>query len=125
MGRMQRVKGAAGEREVLKILSEKFGVKLERNLTQTRCGGADCVEMGRLRLEVKRQEKLAIAAWWAQAQEQAGENVPVLAYRQSHKPWTFVLDSNDLALLPCRGHLLHMDVDTFCALVTACGLFPP
>lgn len=125
MGRMQRTKGATGEREVLKLLSERLGVKLERNLTQTRGGGADCVEMGSLRLEVKRQEKLAIATWWAQAQQQAGEHIPVLAYRQSHKPWTFVLDSFDLALLPCRGHLLHMDLETFCALVTARGLFPP
>jgi hypothetical protein len=152
MGAMQRNKGAAGEREVLKLLGERLGITLNRNLSQTRNGGADCVELGRIRLEIKRQEKLNIPAWWRQAEEQAGlllvsidtnnnsdgdlnaQNlpgsppgkpdrlIPALAYRQSHKPWTFVLDSFDLKLLPCRGHLLSMNVDTFCSIVTAHGL---
>lgn len=142
MGRMQRNKGAAGEREVLKLLSERLGMTLNRNLSQTRNGGADCVELGRIRLEIKRQERLNINGWWAQAEEQAGlllvtnvtnnnnpESlnstellVPALAYRQSHKPWVFVLDSADLKLLPCRGHLLSMNVDAFCSIVTAHGL---
>lgn len=148
MGRMQRNKGAAGEREVLKMLGERLGMKLERNLSQTRNGGADCVELGNIRLEVKRQERLNVNAWWVQAAQQAGyvyiplgmytykvddlnkpntpevsqSLIPALAYRQSHKPWTFMLDSFDLKLLPYRGHLLGMNVDTFCTLLTACGL---
>jgi hypothetical protein len=121
MGKMQRVKGAVGEREVLALLSERLGVKLERNLSQTRNGGADCIQLGKVSLEVKRQERLNITAWWEQAVKQAGSNIPVLAFRQSRKPWTFVVDSNDVQLLSSRGHLLHMDVDTFCAIVSAFG----
>lgn len=135
MGKMQRNKGAAGEREVLALLSERLGVKLERNLSQTRSGGADCIQLGRIRLEVKRQERLNITAWWKQAEEQSlllvtnvtNNNkrerlIPVLAYRQSRKPWTFVLDASDIPILESRGHLLHMDIETFCAIVVAHGL---
>jgi hypothetical protein len=135
MGKMQRNKGANGEREVLALLGERLGMKLERNLSQTRNGGADCVELGRIRLEVKRQERLNITAWWKQAEEQSlllvtnvtnnnkGERlIPALAYRQSRKPWTFILDSSDIPILESRGHLLHMDIDTFCAIVVAHGM---
>lgn len=152
MGKMQRTKGASGEREVLALLSERLGIKLERNLSQTRNGGADCIQLGRIRLEVKRQERLNISGWWKQAEEQAGyvyipsgiytyktghlnaedfpggspgepvRLIPVLAYRQSRKPWTFILDASDIPILESRGHLLHMDIDTFCAIVVAHGL---
>lgn len=155
MGKMQRNKGASGEREVLALLSERLGIKLERNLSQTRSGGADCIQLGRIRLEVKRQERLNISGWWKQAEEQAGyvsipsgidtymgsdlnskkipggspgvspgdhRLIPVLAYRQSRKPWTFVLDASDIPILESRGHLLHMDIETFCAIVVAHGL---
>ena len=138
MGKMQRNKGANGEREVLAMLSERLGIPLERNLSQTRNGGADCVQLGRIRLEVKRQERLNITAWWKQAEEQAGyvsipngidtymerglNLIPVLAYRQSRKPWTFILDAADIPILESRGHLLHMDIDTFCAIVVAHGM---
>jgi hypothetical protein len=117
MGRSQRVKGASGEREVLALIGEKLGRKFERNITQSRYGGADCIDMGRIKLEVKRQEKLNISDWWEQAERQAKGGVPVLAYRQSRKPWTFVLDCVDVCLLDVRGHLIQMDLETFCLLV--------
>lgn len=117
MGRSQRVKGASGEREVLALIGEKLGRKFERNITQSRYGGADCIDMGRIKLEVKRQEKLNISDWWKQAERQAKGGVPVLAYRQSRKPWTFVLDCADVCLLDARGHLIQMDLETFCLLV--------
>ena len=117
MGKSQRVKGATGEREVLGLLGEILQRKFERNITQSRYGGADCIDMGRIKLEVKRQERLAIKDWWEQAQRQAKDGVPVLAYRQSRKPWTFVLDCADVCLLEARGNLIHMDIETFCLLV--------
>lgn len=117
MGKSQRVKGASGEREVLGLLGEILQRKFERNITQSRYGGADCIDMGRIKLEVKRQERLAIKDWWEQAQRQAKDEVPVLAYRQSRKPWTFVLDCADVCLLEARGNLIYMDIETFCLLV--------
>lgn len=117
MGKSQRIKGASGEREVLALLGEMLGKKFERNITQSRYGGADCIDMGLIKLEVKRQERLAVKEWWEQAQRQAKDGVPVLAYRQSRKPWTFVLDCADACLLDTRGHLIQMDIETFCLIV--------
>jgi len=91
MGKMQRTKGAAAERELLKLLSDGLGLNLTRNLTQTREGGADCDDLEGYALEIKRHETLQLTTWWRQAVEQAGDKVPVLAYRQSRHPWLFVV----------------------------------
>ena len=91
MGKMQRTKGATAERELLKLLSDGLGLNLTRNLTQTREGGADCDDLEGYALEIKRHETLQLTTWWKQAVEQAGNKVPVLAYRQSRKPWVFVV----------------------------------
>ena len=88
---MQRRKGASAERELFGILRDELGLIVERNLQQTRAGGADCLSIDGLAIEVKRQEKAFSEAWWRQAVEQAGSRVPVLAYRQSRQPWRFVL----------------------------------
>ena len=91
MGKMQRTKGATAERELLKLLSDGLGLNLTRNLLQTREGGADCDDLEGYALEIKRHETLQLATWWRQAVEQAGDKVPVLAYRQSRHPWLFVV----------------------------------
>jgi Holliday junction resolvase len=88
---MQRRKGASAERELFGLLRDELGLIVERNLAQTRAGGADCLSIDGLAIEVKRQEKAFSEAWWRQAVEQAGSRVPVLAYRQSRQPWRFVL----------------------------------
>lgn len=98
MSRMAKVKGASGEREILKWFSANFPTlpELERNLEQTRNGGADCLSIPGIALEVKRQEQLAISAWWKQTIEQAIRvgRFPVLAYRQNRKKWQFCLPAN-------------------------------
>ena len=71
-----RVKGRGGERELLKILETEFraqgkAVTLQRNLTQTRCGGADCLSLPGWAIEVKRQEVITLSKWWRQCIEQA------------------------------------------------------
>lgn len=96
MGKMQRTKGATAERELLKLLSDGLGLNLTRNLTQTREGGADCDDLEGYALEIKRHETLQLTTWWRQAVEQAGDKVPVLAYRQSRHPWLFVVPMNCL-----------------------------
>lgn len=89
MGAMQRRKGAAGEREALRLLGDELGELLKRNLTQTREGGADCVCIRGFALEIKRQEALSRPAWWRQACEQAARLgvEPMLLYRRSREPW--------------------------------------
>jgi Holliday junction resolvase len=89
MGKSQRNKGAAAEREVLKLLGDELGIALKRNLAQTREGGGDCLEVKGWAIEVKRQERLSRPAWWKQAVEQAKRvgAQPMLLYRRSREPW--------------------------------------
>lgn len=92
MSARSRNKGARGERELARILSDHLGVEVARNLTQTRDGGHDLDGLP-FALEVKRCERLALKAWWNQAVEQAEEigKTPALAYRQNRQPWAFVV----------------------------------
>jgi len=98
-GKGRRCKGAQAERELANILSAELGRDISRNLEQTRCGGADLLGFGPFAIEVKRQEQLNINTWWEQARQQAerSELKPALAYRQSRKPWRFVVQISDLA----------------------------
>lgn len=93
-----KAKGANAERELAAILTEyarEAGValSLERNLTQTRGGGHDLngLEEYGLAVEVKRVEVLDVRAWWRQACTQADRVgcSPLLAYRQSRRPWRY------------------------------------
>jgi Holliday junction resolvase len=89
MSAASRNKGAAAERELLKLLGEELGHVLQRNITQTRGGGADCLEVKGFAIEVKRQEKLSRPAWWRQACEQADRVncEPMLFYRRNRESW--------------------------------------
>lgn len=91
-----REKGHEAEREVIKLLepvTARFGVKLMRNLLQTRQGGHDVEGLKHVAIEVKRQEVLEIEKWWQQALEQASRvgAIPVLVFRQSRKPWRVMM----------------------------------
>jgi len=94
-----RTKGASAEREVFKIISDQVGIKVERNLVQTREGGSDTV-VGEWAIEVKRQETLSINVWWEQAVEQAlrVNKKPMLIYRKSRMPWKVVIYAEDLVI---------------------------
>jgi Holliday junction resolvase len=89
---MQRNKGASAERELFGMLRDELGLVVERNLSQTRGGGADCLSLPGIAIEVKRQETEWREAWWTQATEQAGRTrIPVVAHRRSRQPWRFVV----------------------------------
>lgn len=97
MSASQRRKGAAAEREVLRLLGDELGQSLQRNITQTRGGGADCLEVHGWAIEVKRQEKLSRPAWWRQACEQAerARAEPMLLYRRSREAWSAWIHTRD------------------------------
>ena len=99
MSASQRNKGSRGERELFALLTEQLGVTVTRNLTQTRGGGADALDVPGWAIECKRQEALSIASWWSQAtrQAEATGRKPALFYRQSRKPWRAVLDLHHIA----------------------------
>lgn len=89
MSASQRRKGARAELEFLRLLGDELGQELQRNLQQTRGGGADCLCVRGWAIEVKRQEALSRPAWWRQACEQARAHgaEPMLAYRRSREAW--------------------------------------
>ena len=97
MSSSQRRKGAAAEREVLRLLGQELGISLQRNLQQTREGGADCLCVRGYAIEVKRQEVLSRPRWWRQACEQAAraQSEPMLLYRRSREAWTAWIHTRD------------------------------
>jgi len=104
MGRSQRVKGAAAEREFTAILSEQLGQVVQRKLGQSRDGGDD-VQVQKFRFEVKRRETLALPAWTRQIESAcAPGEVPVVAYRQNGQCWRIVMKLQDFLPL-LRGEL--------------------
>lgn len=121
-GRSCKRKGASAEREFLNLLTQALHLPetLARNLEQTRSGGADCVHLQGLAIEIKRQEKLNLTAWWHQAKAQAEKlgAVPVLAYRQSRKPWVVVVPlAWAIAGEDWGDHTAQISFDTFTELV--------
>lgn len=91
-----RTKGRNGEREARFWLAKAIGVdvdEIQRNLQQTREGGADILGIDGLEIEVKRQETLVVETWWRQVQRAADRTgkLPVLMYRQNRGKWNFCL----------------------------------
>ena len=88
-----RNKGAAGEREVAKIIDDLLGIKVQRNLDQWRSGGFDLDGLEGWAIEVKRAKKPLLAQWWAQtlAQAEQADLRPVLWYRLDNQKWRVVL----------------------------------
>ena len=97
MSKASRSKGQRGEREALKLLGDELGEILQRNITQTREGGADCLQVRGWAIEIKRCERLSRPAWWRQACKQAEKEgvEPMLLYRRSREPWTAWIHTKD------------------------------
>ena len=94
-GRGKRNKGAAGERELAKLLTDELGFVVKRNLGQAR-DGADDITIQHFRLEVKRQERLQIDAWSQQVEAcSQPHEVPVVVYRRNGQPWRVCLLLDD------------------------------
>lgn len=101
-----RNKGASAEREFSNIIFQWSGIRLIRNLEQSRSGGFDLIvhpeEVGQiadsfrtLAIECKRYGKVTpglIKTWWQQAREQAQPDrlYPVLAYRADRQDWLVI-----------------------------------
>jgi hypothetical protein len=102
-----RAKGATGEREFCKWLSDNLGIHHgERNLEQVRSGGADVTNCYPFVFEVKRVEKLDIQAAWIQCKKawlEIATNdvdgtvdanlIPVVSFRYNNKPWEFLISA--------------------------------
>jgi hypothetical protein len=106
MGKMQRTRGAAYEREVCDVLTKKFGTKVSRKLGQARDGGDD-IEVGNLLIECKRRRRIAVYAWLDQINAAAkdSDKLPVVVARADGRRSIAILDFEDfLALVPDDGY---------------------
>lgn len=109
MGKMQRMKGATGEREWCAML-KAAGIDAKRALGQARDGGGDVPAPPYL-WEVKRRQRVSIYEHMDQvvaAQPQYdGCSVPAIAIRADNREWLVVMRATDLLpLLYNKGALL-------------------
>lgn len=123
VGASQRTKGAAAERELAKLLGVHLDCDIKRNLNQVRDAGHDLDGLP-FALEVKRQEVLRVRDWWQQAVEQgkACGKPPALAYRQSRRPWRFVVPSKLVGFEQCSDsydETVELGIILFASLVEA------
>lgn len=97
-GRTSRTKGAAGERELFGLLSDQLGFVVRRELSASRDGGCDGLDVPGWAIEVKRTETYC-AAFWDQAARQAASvgRRPVLFWRKSRAKWVVFVDAYDIA----------------------------
>lgn len=110
MGRMQRTKGANGERELARLLRDELGTEITRNWqAQAAVGGADLVGLPGWSVEVKRSAKVTdglLREWWSQTERQADAALarPVLIYRADRRSWQCAVRLWDLLQLgPAPG----------------------
>ena len=109
MARASRAKGVAGEREVAQVYAEHGwtvrGLEGEGDhLAIKRRDAADedayWYEPVTIFSEVKRQERLQLWAWLAQAQSEAPSGtVPVVSFRRNRGQWYACLPLRDLLRL--------------------------
>lgn len=96
-----RTKGAAGERELSKVLSELLGAKCRRG--QQFCGSngdADVVGIPGVHIESKRVEKLNIHEAMNQSVRDAKSGaVPVVCHRKNRTEWLLTVRLADLVAL--------------------------
>lgn len=97
-----RAKGASAEREFARLVLAETGVRMVRNLEQSRGGGYDLeagddqhpvtLSLRRYAIEIKRYAEVTpglLAQFWQQAERQAREadRIPLLAYRANRREW--------------------------------------
>jgi hypothetical protein len=139
-----RTKGAQAERELAAALFDLTGIRLIRNLEQTRNGGHDLLmpedasgpaaeALALLALEIKRYAAIKpalIAQWWQQTQTQADRAGlwPALAFRGDRQPWRIRLPL--AAILPGWPHwagetwTAELSLEGFCGLIRENALQP-
>lgn len=104
-GNGSRNKGARGERELAKKLSEALGVdSIKRGYVF--CGESDVIGLKGIHIECKRVEKLNIELAMEQARVESlkrKDGVPTVFHRRNNRPWLVTMDLNDWIVMYKRG----------------------
>lgn len=99
MSATERAKGVRGEQEVASLL-RSFDLPCDRTVQNSGFYvRGDLTGVEGYHLEVKRQETLRLPQWLRQAEEEAGDNVPIVCHRQNRGEWYATLPLRDLARL--------------------------
>lgn len=95
MGKMSKTKGAAGEREVARLLRE-HGFETSRGCQYH--GGPDSpdvVGLPGVHIEVKRCEKLSLYEAMSQAKRDCGTSKPIVIHRRNNCEWLVIQPLKD------------------------------
>ena len=95
-GRSARRKGADGERELVHILRDFYGYDVRRGDCFRH--ESDVVGLPGVHIEVKRQEKMDLLKWIAQAVVEAdmkGDGMPVVFHRRNRSEWRVTMRLED------------------------------
>jgi len=95
-GTNRRAKGMAGQREAAAAWTAATGLPARNGGQSGMVGGMDMDQPAAVRIEVKRQETLAIPAWCRQAAKDAGHLPWVVLHRRSREPWRVTLNLDQL-----------------------------
>ncbi|MFU3955782.1 hypothetical protein ACM7EA_25395 [Pseudomonas aeruginosa] len=106
-----RAKGARVELDFAKLCFEHLGIKVERNLEQSRSGGHDLSGLDGWALEIKARANVPgrkeLLGMWTQTLDQAqrAKLKPALAVKVNCRGWTVYVDLADLsdAWVPCKS----------------------
>jgi len=118
-----RNKGAGGERELVNLIFDQTGIRLERNLAQSFAGGHDLIGLDHWAIECKRYKEIGEAekrAFWVQAVEQANRvgKRPAVCFRADRKPWRVLVDAG----IDCFEEIdynstAEISLELFCGLI--------
>ncbi len=96
MSALSRNKGNSFERLVANMLTDATGTPWRRRVRQHLSDSdviADDPALHGISIECKHATELRLPEWWRQAQQQAGQHVPVLIYRQTRGEIRVQLDA--------------------------------
>lgn len=95
-GRRSKRKGAAGEREAVRLL-QSIGLPAARASYGQQAAGLPDVVAGPLAVEVKRTERPSLSLWADQLLDRAAdEQVRILLWRRNRGPWVAIMLVSDL-----------------------------
>ena len=103
MGRMQRNKGARGERELARELTRVLGVSagsIYRSVQHCgREGAGDVLGVPGVHIESKRTESLSVYKAMSQAVDECGRDIPIVCHKRNLQQWLVICELRDLVKL--------------------------
>lgn len=98
MSRMQRSKGKAGESQVVHLARANGFPEAARDWATPQRNG-DLSGIPNTYIECRRRETISIVAWCKEAEEAAGDKLPIVAFRRNNDQWRAALPLDKLFAL--------------------------